>query len=290
MNATDIINTLDNSHDGFYCHFVSLNHGYSYLLDVRMNIFRDEKGSWAIAIERLGDNPRAGGIVLEIFYYGNCLVNLEPANNRVTNVSYLYPVDPDSFMSTFDENGFFIPDSDYWLVRGEKISLKYSAIDFTNAGVVLQEHNKGMISSEEICRVVVHNHASVFRATDNELHKSIPRELKKIMVLNEWYQKDFVLQQPPPGMSDEALRHTFEFNQKLTGMAGMSFEQFAASFKQQLSMNDNWNREQWENNRPGAYETFQQIARVLETGDVSYYNPTLLPNTHWSNWPESGAL
>ncbi|MGC4044544.1 MAG: hypothetical protein QM758_12185 [Armatimonas sp.] len=37
-------------------------------------------------------------------------------------------------------------------------------------------------------------------------------------------------------------------------------------------------------------ETFQQLARVLETGETSYYSPTLAPNTHWSNWPEMKDL
>nr|WP_167666528.1 hypothetical protein [Micromonospora narathiwatensis] len=42
--------------------------------------------------------------------------------------------------------------------------------------------------------------------------------------------------------------------------------------------------------RPSESETFQQIADVLATGDVSRYAPSLPPNTHWSNWPESGSL
>ena len=41
---------------------------------------------------------------------------------------------------------------------------------------------------------------------------------------------------------------------------------------------------------PSSSETFQQLARVLATGDLSAYNPTEPPNTHWSNWPEGGLL
>jgi len=29
---------------------------------------------------------------------------------------------------------------------------------------------------------------------------------------------------------------------------------------------------------------------VLATADASRYRPTLTPNTHWSNWPDSGSL
>ena len=45
-----------------------------------------------------------------------------------------------------------------------------------------------------------------------------------------------------------------------------------------------------ENARPSGSETFQQLAQVLTTGNVGYYQPILEPNTHWKNWPEGGTL
>jgi hypothetical protein len=41
---------------------------------------------------------------------------------------------------------------------------------------------------------------------------------------------------------------------------------------------------------PGETETFQQLAAVLATGDLTEYRPSRSPNTRWSNWPESGSL
>lgn len=41
---------------------------------------------------------------------------------------------------------------------------------------------------------------------------------------------------------------------------------------------------------PGNNETFQMIAKVLETGDPSHYQPTSAPNTHWKHWPVGGTL
>jgi hypothetical protein len=37
-------------------------------------------------------------------------------------------------------------------------------------------------------------------------------------------------------------------------------------------------------------ETFQQIAKVLATGDCTQYRPSLSGNTHWQNWPGGGQL
>jgi hypothetical protein len=42
--------------------------------------------------------------------------------------------------------------------------------------------------------------------------------------------------------------------------------------------------------KPGESEAFRQIADVLVTGDVARYAPSVPPNTHWSNWPDSGSL
>ena len=45
-----------------------------------------------------------------------------------------------------------------------------------------------------------------------------------------------------------------------------------------------------EDDRPSASETFQQLARVVATGDVGSYRPTQPPNNHWRNWPDGGRL
>jgi hypothetical protein len=42
--------------------------------------------------------------------------------------------------------------------------------------------------------------------------------------------------------------------------------------------------------KPSESEAFQQLARVLATGDLRHYAPTEAPNTHWSNWPLAGTL
>ena len=41
---------------------------------------------------------------------------------------------------------------------------------------------------------------------------------------------------------------------------------------------------------PSKNETFIQIAKVLETGNIDYYKPTHCPNTSWKNWPDGGTL
>jgi hypothetical protein len=42
--------------------------------------------------------------------------------------------------------------------------------------------------------------------------------------------------------------------------------------------------------RPSDSQTFQQLARVLATGNQNEYRPSLAPNTDWRNWPGGGRL
>lgn len=176
MTEEEILNTLDNSNDGYYCSFVDLGHVYSYLIDVRLNVFRGDNDRWAIAIERLGYNPRVGAIVLDINYYGNCLTNLEFYNERQTSYYSIHPIDFDNFNETIDGESLK-SDAKFWLVRGQQVPLSHNKQDYTNTGIELKEYEPNEISAEEVGRLVVSQNRDLFRATDSELYKSIPTDL-----------------------------------------------------------------------------------------------------------------
>lgn len=288
MTREQILTTLDNSNDGFYCSFVELGHVYSYLIDARLNIFRSDDNRWAIAIERLGFNPRGGVIMLDIHYYGNCLINLEQYNNRDTSYYTVYPIDTDNFNETLDGE-VLTPDADFWLVRGQQVQLSHNKQAYTNAGIELKEYQPDEISMEEAGRLVVIKHRDLFRATDSELYKSVPADLKKILVLDEWFHKDFYV---PPAriMTDEQLRQTYESQRNMPGGVGESFESFAQSIRQSEKSQAEWSEKLRESNRPSSYETWQQLADVIISDDPKKYNPTLEPNTHWIHWQDSGSL
>ena len=187
------------------------------------------------------------------------------------------------------DNEVLKDDAKYWLVRGEQVALQYTKQDYINAGIELKEYEPNTISADEVAKLVVLNHRDLFRATDQELYKSIPKDLKKILVLDEWFHKDFEFQMIP-SMTDEQIKKTYDFNKKVTGVWGLTFEQFAKMTKKQELEKNTLNNEMWENNRPSSYETWQLIAKVIELNDPQQYKPTLEPNTHWSNWLDSGSL
>jgi hypothetical protein len=289
ISEKEVLNSLDYSYDGYYCEFVQLGHGYSYLIDSRINLFRNDHDKWAIAIERLGYNPRAGAITLQIYYFGNCLINLEQYNNRNTNTYEVMPIDWDSFQAACSDSESLKSDIESLTIRGKQIKVSHNKEDYKKAGIELNEYEPGEIRMEEVGRLLVTQYGGLFRATDGELYKSIPKDLNKILVIDEWYHKDYYMMLNPT-MSQEQLIQTYEFNKQLTGLAGMDLTTFIDTFRQQEIRNNHMNREEWENNRPSSYETWQQIAKVIALGDTSIYKPTVKPNTHWSNYPDSGSL
>ena len=58
----------------------------------------------------------------------------------------------------------------------------------------------------------------------------------------------------------------------------------------ELLVLDEWRHPDLGEERPSDLESFWQLAMVLETGDVTLYQPSEPPNTHWRHWPEGGTL
>lgn len=288
LTEEQILAKLDNYKWGYYCHFIDLGHVYSYLIDCRLNIFRGDKDKWAVAAERLGYNPRAGGIMLDIYYYGNCLINLEHYNGQDTNYFTVSPLDRDCFFDSIDGETL-TTDAAYWMVRDQKVRLSHHKQDYINTGIELKEYEPNTISVEEAARLAILENREAFRATDEELYKSLPSDLNKILVIDEWYHKDFN-EIAQPTVSEEHLKQTFDINKLVQQQLGLSEEEFVAMFRDQEARTDEWNQSQWQDNRPSSYETWQMIAKVIATGNTASYKPTLKANTHWKNWPDSGSL
>ena len=287
ISEQQILDALDHSNDGYYCNFLPLNHPYTYLIDTRLNLFRSNE-EWAIAAEILGYNPRGGRIELNIYYHGNCLLNLERYNNRDVNNYAVCPIDEESFQEAAPDE-LLSPMAQSLLVRGIQIDLSHDKSEYESAGIELVEFEPDRITVDEVGRLLITRNEAVFRATDAELYKSIPQNLKKILVLDKWHHKDFTVR-PQKIMSAEDIISTYNLNKQIGNLHEITLADFTATIRAQEKRMGQLELEEWATARPSSYETWQQIAKVLATGDTSYYHPTLEPNTHWSNWPESGSL
>ncbi len=278
LTTTEILTTLDNCDKIESFNFINLGHPYVYLIDSRINVFRNNSGKWAIVSEVLGYNTRGYGyaVTLEIRYFGNCLTNLDVESDKVLNYYNVLPIDWDNFNETV-ENEILKPNAKIWIVRGTKIPLSHNKQDYIDVGIELKEYESNKIAGEEAARLVAQKYRDLFRATNDELYKSLPNDLHKILVKDEWHHKEFH-QSKSPFEKPEMLSRFDLNNPSVKEMVN-----------QELDKSRKWNLEQW-SNRPSNYETWQQIAKVITTGDTSYYRPTLEPNSHWKNWPEGGSM
>ncbi|MBN8704212.1 MAG: hypothetical protein J0M08_14220 [Bacteroidetes bacterium] len=184
-------------------------------------------------------------------------------------------------------------------MRNKQIELSHSKEDYRNAGIELKEYEPNEISVEEVGRLLVTKHRDLFRATEDELYKSIPNELEKILVIDEWFHKDFyqndfdpIESMPFPIPSPEQLKEAFESKIDELNELNISKEALLKSFDftDHNERRIDHNNEEWENNRPSSYETWQLIAKVIATGDTLLYKPTLEPTSHWKYWPEAGTM
>ncbi|SFW34707.1 DUF7003 family protein [Chitinophaga sancti] len=126
-----------------------------------------------------------------------------------------------------------------------------------------------------------------------DVHSMLVRE-KKVNIRHDpafYESRNVVLEDPPAIMIYEFLRASLpELKDELLSTE----EELRNSFNQDLPLLlrlDEWcHPDLVEEEIPSKNETFRMIAALLETGDVSLYQPTKEPNNHWSNWPGGGSL
>jgi len=174
---------------------------------------------WALLIELVGYNPRAGNVIDVVHAYGNCLTRGQPG---FENEDFLSRVDNMDEVEDRDNPEYLRVDAGPIEIRGQRVPVAAHAGDHL----------------EDVFRLLVPKHRDLLLADDHELRRRIPADLPQILVLEEWRHRE-------PDRYDQL---------------------------------------------PSETETFRQLADVLATGEPTRYRPSMAPNTHWSNWPESGSL
>jgi uncharacterized protein DUF7003 len=106
-----------------------------------------------------------------------------------------------------------------------------------------------------------------------------------------YLQRDVFLESPPDVQGFELLRGLLPENRELLLATDEEIQALLPPDLPRLLRLDEWSHPDIsEGDLPSESPTFQLLAKVLETGDVSLYKPRSKPNTHWSRWPEGGIL
>ena len=234
MTAEAILSQFDEAAERFV--FPMLNNGYVYLADVRLTLYRDDKG-WLMILEVLGAySPRTSGCDS----FQNCLHLFGNRLDRkpgTANEDFLHPIDSLAdnplFSDEFDWN--LRPGANELGIRGHRITFDASPSALALKGIELIEAPE--VDPPAVLRSLLPEHRDILFATDEELNARNPLALPKWLRLDEWHH---------PDLADGEL--------------------------------------------PSENETFIQLANCIVTGDKTLYQPTLPPNTHWTNWTDGGTM
>lgn len=184
ITSDEVLAQLDRAAKGF--DFPDPEHGYYYAIDARLHAFRDDR-RWALVIELVGYNPRAGNVIDLLHCFGNCLTEGEPGYGhgdflaRVDNMHQL----EDRVHSTRLRGGH--PSV---VVRGQGID-----VDGTEGEPLW-----------DVFRRLVPEHRDLLLADDDELRHRLPGDLPRILVLEQWWHRD-------PDRHDQLPSQTETFQQ-----------------------------------------------------------------------------
>lgn len=175
FSRQDILDQLDHHARDFT--FPMLDNGYMFLVDTRLTAWRDET-RWALAIEIVGYNPRAGQLDLLVHRYGNCLDG--PTGTR--DEDFLCPVT--SEIEDSENSEHTIPGLSRICLRDHEVPLIAHADPWRLEGLY---------------RSLVPTHRDLLFANDAEMKARFPVDLALVLRLEEWHHPNLVNDQLPSG-------------------------------------------------------------------------------------------
>ena len=276
LTARDVLDELDDDARREPAFFPDFDHGYNYHVDQRLSAYGDG-ARWVVVIEQLSVNPRSGafaGINTTLYYHGNA-VELEPqpgwGDKAVHSLSVVEdgPGGPLFKEGDFERidlkaadvriRGQVVPirtDANYYWARNIEVeSITHKQIDQMIADarhLLPPEHAEAQVKSFEEMR----GRVGKFELDTWHLARGLVPEHRDLLLATEAERRKGV----PSGLP-------------------------------LLLQVDEWDHPRlMEQELPSSCESFKMLARVLAKRDPGEYRPTEPPNTHWSNWPQSGSL
>lgn len=182
-----------------YNFFLDLEHGYFMTAGSRIHLYANEK-QWAIVFEKNGYQNRAGTADIELDYVGNCIeypIDKYPERNYITNAANIPLIDGDEFerienkdgsgMETFEMIGKDVKEIK---VRGQFIPFNNNDKDYEKVGIKLHDFGSSgkLVGFGDLIRYYQETNPKLISATEDEMKRHIPKDLKKIMTINEFHQ------------------------------------------------------------------------------------------------------
>ena len=198
-SVADILAILDEAdfHDP-YNNFFNLEHPYVYNAGSSLTLFANDE-HWAIVFEKSGFSPRSGYPGIELYYFGNCLINLDKAgayNQFTHNVKYIPLIDPETVCDITEGEGHLNSSVKSIKIHGNLVSVNQNPKDYERLGIMVNnfENPHKLIDYRSLVRYLADTNSESLLAPEYKLRMCLPDNLPRIIRINKWHHKQYLPQ------------------------------------------------------------------------------------------------
>lgn len=201
------------SQDIKYNFFPDLEHGYCLTAGSRIHLYADTT-KWAIVFEKSGYQNRGTSAEIELNYVGNCIdypIDESPERNYITNSSRIILIEPAEFerienkvggeMETFELIGGDVKEIK---VRGKLIPFDNNYKHYEEVGIWInnEDNPKKLIGFGDLIRYLNETNPTIISAAEEEIRQHIPKDLSKLMTINEFHFVSIYDKSKPPSTQE----------------------------------------------------------------------------------------
>jgi len=222
-------------------------------VDVRLSVYRDER-QWAIVMEMLIFNQQRMGhecCMTQLYCFGDDFPPSGGTNYSELHVTKDGPSGPLFDSSDFMQHHVSLAATDM-TIRSNVVSITTDPAEYAAAGIKL-EHPVGGPCLSPVCPARQRRGGQ--QIMGYELLRLIAPRHRRLFLATEAEIIDRIGEPMPLLLRLNEWRHPDGVEEML-----------------------------WQS------ESFQMIAHVIANDDPLLYQPTVPPNTHWSNWPMAGDI
>ena len=196
-----------------YNFFLDLEHGYCETAGSRIHLFADS-ARWAIVFEKSGYQNRGTSAEIELNYVGNCIdypIDKYPERNYITNSDRIILINPTEFerienkegaeMETFELIGQGIIEIK---IRDKFVPFDNNYINYEKVGIEIRDYDnpKKLIGFGDWVRYLHETNPSLISATEDEIRKHIPKDIPKLMTIEEFHFVSAYEKTNPPSQQE----------------------------------------------------------------------------------------
>lgn len=179
---------------------LDLEHGYCETAGSRIHLFADSTNRWAIVFEKSGYFNRSTSAGIDLDYFGNCIdypIEKTETETYLTNSNRVFLIEPDEYRRIENKDGK--EDVENFELIGKdikEIKVRDKVVPFDNdyknyekLGIVVRDYSNPnkLIGFGDLIRFYHETNPSLIAATENDIRQHIPKDLPKLMTIEEFH-------------------------------------------------------------------------------------------------------